>query len=85
VTVVTFSRLHDATETRPMPRPKIVGNDEIQRASNSFISRKAENAARAGIPEADGTGAVGRNDCVRCRCQDRFGQPLGDNHDFCVT
>jgi len=84
VTVMTFSRLHDAIETRPMPSPKIVGNDEIQRASNSFISRKPENAARAGIPEADGTSAVGRNDCVRRRRQDRLSQPLRDSHDFCV-
>src|SRR3981081_1759364 len=67
-----------------MPRPKIVGNDEIQRASKSFISRKAENAASAGIPEADGPGAIGRNDRIRRRCQDRFSQPGRDSHDFFV-
>lgn len=83
--IMTFSRLQHAIETRPMPRSKIVGNNEIQRASKSFIGRKAENAARAGIPEADGTGAIGRNDRIRRRCQDRFSQPVRDNHDFFVS
>jgi hypothetical protein len=82
--VVTFSGLHDAIETRPMTRSEIVGNDEIQRASDGFISREAENAGRAGIPEADGTGAIGRNDRIRCRCQNRFSQPVRNSHDFLV-
>jgi hypothetical protein len=48
---VTFARLHDAIETGPVARLEIGGNDEIERASDGFISRKAENPVGAWIPE----------------------------------
>jgi hypothetical protein len=42
-----------------MARLEIGGNDEIERASDGFISRKSKDPVRAGIPEINDSGPVG--------------------------
>jgi hypothetical protein len=44
--VATYSRLHDTVESGPMPRPEIVRDDQVERASDGFISRDSENPHR---------------------------------------
>ena len=62
--VVTFARLHDAIESGPMTGLEIGGNDQVEGASDGFISRKAKNPAGAGIPEINDACAVGSHDRV---------------------
>ena len=70
--LVIVARLHDAIEAGPMTGLEVVRNDEIEGASDGFIRRKAKNPGRAWISEANDTGAVGRNDRIRCRRKNRI-------------
>src|SRR6185437_16960499 len=60
--VMAVSGLHDAPISDPVPVPKMVGNDEIERTPDGFIDGEAENPDGPGIPESDVAGVIGGND-----------------------
>ena len=56
---MTYAGLRRAVESGPMPRSEIVGNDQIEGASDGLIGRKAENSDRTRVPKIDDCGVIG--------------------------
>ena len=67
--IAALAGRHCMAISSPMPRPEILGNDEIERLSHRVIRREAEDSLGAGIPESDDTVTVGRDNGIRRRCQ----------------
>jgi hypothetical protein len=82
VIVLTYSRLHHTVEAGPMRRAEIMRNDEIEGTSDGFMSPKAEKPVSGEIPEVNDTGAIGRDDRIRCRYYERLNELVGNNHEY---
>lgn len=81
--VAALAGRHCVPISSPMPRPEILGNDEIERLSHCLIGREAENSHSAGIPESDDAVTIGRDNGIRRRCQQSIHKTGGNcRHSF---
>jgi len=70
--VAAVSRCYRATISPPMPFSQTLRNDYVEGVTDGVSGGMTENALRAGIPKTNNAVAVGGDNGVRARVQQRF-------------